>query len=202
MRQTNYSASMVSCLFWLQETRKTAQLMEQGLTLAEIRTIAINDNLYQVRAQDRARRIAGVSHKRLCALSQELRSMFICADIKTAKLILLLAVMKTDLLFYEFIHTAVKQAIVLGEKSIAQHATTMFFNRKLEESPEVAAFSESAIAKLKQTYIKYLVEADVLSSASERTIQPILIDYRLQNAVEKANMMPYLATLTGGLDDV
>lgn len=202
MSKGKYSASMVSCLFWLQETWKTAELMEQGVTLADIRTQAIAENIYQVRATDRARRIAGVCHKRLSALSDELRSLFITTDIKTAKLILLLAIMKTDLLFFEFMHTSVKQAIVLGEKSIAESATTMFFNRKIEESPEVTAFSESAIAKLKQTYIKYLVEADILSSVAERTIQPIMIDYRLQDAVARANMMPYLVTLTGGTDDV
>lgn len=201
MGQKNYSAGSVSCLFWLQETRKTAELMEQGVSLADIRTQAADENIYQVKSAKRAIGIAGACHKRVSALSDELRSQFIRTDIKTAKLILLLAIMKTDLLFFEFMHTAVKQAIVLGEKSIAESASTMFFNRKIEESPEVAAFSESAIAKLKQTYIKYLVEADILSSVAERTIQPIMIDYRLQDAVARANMMPYLATLTGGMDD-
>lgn len=44
----DYSASMVSCLFWLQETRKTAELMHDGLTLQEIREKAVSDNIVSV----------------------------------------------------------------------------------------------------------------------------------------------------------
>lgn len=54
-----YSASMVSCLFWLQESRKTAQLMIKGLSISEIRTVAVDENIYQVRTAERAIRIAG-----------------------------------------------------------------------------------------------------------------------------------------------
>lgn len=192
-----YSASMVSCLFWLQESRKTAELMQHGMTLAEIRRQAVGDNIYQVRASDRATRIAGVTCRRMEALSEHLRTQFISSDIKTAKLILLLAIMKTDLLFYEFMHSTFKQSIILGEKRLPDSATTIFFDRKIAENTEVAAFSENAVKKLKQTYIKLLVEADMLSSAKEKTIQPPLVDYRLNNAVREAGMLPYLSTLTG-----
>lgn len=193
----DYSASMVSCLFWLQETRKTAELMHDGLTLQEIRKKAVADNLYQVHSPDRATRIAGVSYKRLAALNEPLRSWFLSADIKTAKLILLLAIMKTDLLFYEFMHSAFKQTVVLGEKTLTDSAINVFFDRKIAENPEVASFSETAIRKLKQIYVKVLAEADVLSSVKERLIRLPMIDYRLHAAVVEARMLPYLATLTG-----
>ena len=192
-----YSASMVSCLFWLQESRKTAELMQQGLSLAEIRAKAVAENLYQVNAPDRATRIAGVSYKRMSALSEQLRSQFIVSDVKTAKLILLLAIMKTDLLFYEFMHTVFKQSILLGEKRLSDRATAVFFDTKIAEHTDVASFSESAIKKLKQTYIKILVEAEILSSAKEKIIQPPMVDYRLQHAVREAGMLPYLSALTG-----
>ena len=197
MPNVKYSASMVSCLFWLQETRKTAELIQKGLSLSEIRVKAVEDNIYQVRAADRAIRIAGISFKRMTALPMQLQSQFIDADIKTAKLILLLAIMKTDLLFYEFMHTVFKQAVILGEKSLADNATTIFFDRKLSESNEVAAFSESVIKKLKQAYIKVLVEADILSSAKDKLIRIPMVDYRLKAAMRQEGMLPYLFALTG-----
>lgn len=192
-----YSASMVSCLFWLQESRKTAELMQQGLSLAEIRARAVVENLYQVTAPDRATRIAGVTYKRMSTLSEQLLSQFIASDFKTAKLILLLSIMKTDLLFYEFMHTVFKQSILLGEKKLSDRATGVFFDNKIGEHTEVASFSESTIKKLKQTYIKILVEAELLSSAKEKDIQPPMIDYRLQHAAQVAGMLPYLSALTG-----
>lgn len=197
MSNYKYSASMVSCLFWLQETRKTAELMEQGHTLEEIRVKAVEENIYQVRATDRAIRIVGVSVKRLSALSEQLRRQFLVADIKNAKLILLLAILKTDLLFYEFMHTTFKEAVILGEKSLTDSAITIFFDTKIAESREVAAFSEGVIKKLKQVYVKTLVEADILSDIRQKLIQLPLIDYRLYDALEKAGMLPYVTTLTG-----
>ncbi len=193
----DYSASAVSCLFWLQETRKTAELMHEDLTLQEIRGKAVKDNLYQVKSPGRANRIAGVTYRRLAALDEPLRSQFVSADIRTAKLILLLAIMKTDLLFYEFMHTVFKQTIVLGQKALTDSAINVFFDEKIAESPGVAAFSEASIRKLKQIYVKMLAEAGVLTSAKERRIQLPMIDYRLHAAVVEARMYPYLATLTG-----
>ena len=197
MENRTYSAGMVSCLFWFQETRKTAEMMRGGLTLPEIRAKAVEENIYQVRSPERATRIAGVSFKRLATLDTPLQSLFLTADIKTAKLILLLSIMKTDLLFYEFMHTTLKQTVILGQRALPDSAVTLFFDRKISESPEVAAFSENAIRKLKQIYIKVLVEADILTSSKDRVIQTPMIDYRLHDAVAAAGMLPYLAVLTG-----
>ncbi len=197
MSNSNYSASMVSCLFWFQETRKTAELIYSGCSAQEIREKAVTDNIYQVRSPDRAVRIVGVSFKRLAALNEELLSQFIQADIKTAKLILLLAIMKTDLLFYEFMHTVFKQTVVLGQKSLSDSNINVFFDSKISESAEVAAFSESAIKKLKQTYVKFLIEANILTSAKDKYVQMPMIDYRLHAIIKEAGFLPYLSTLTG-----
>lgn len=84
-----YSAGMISCLFWLSETRKTAELMLQGKTIAEIRTLAVDENIYQVRAADRARRIAGATWKRLSVMPKDLCEILITCDLQTAKLLVL-----------------------------------------------------------------------------------------------------------------
>lgn len=192
-----YSASMVSCLFWLQESRKTAQLMSKGLSISEIRTVAVDENIYQVRTAERAIRIAGATYKRLHALPDELLQHFISADLATARLILLISIMRTDLLFYEFMHTVFRQSIVLGESVLSERAVNVFFDTKIAESSEVAGWTEQAIKKLKQIYIKNLVESGLLSSAKDRKIIAPMIDYRLQNLLRAAGLLPYLSALTG-----
>lgn len=192
-----YSASMVSCLFWLQESRKTAQLMSRGLSIFEIRRVATDENIYQVRTAERSIRIAGATHKRLYALPNELLQHFVLADLATARLILLIAIMQTDLLFYEFMHTVFRQSIVLGERVFPDRAVNVFFDSKIAESSEVAGWTEQAIKKLKQVYIKNLVESGLLSSAKERKIIAPLIGYRLQNLLRAAGLLPYLSALTG-----
>lgn len=192
-----YSASMVSCLFWLQESRKTAQLMSKGLSISEIRTVAVDENIYQVRTAERAIRIAGATYKRLHALPGELLQHFISADLATARLILLISIMRTDLLFYEFMHTVFRQSIVLGESVLSERAVNIFFDTKIAESSEVAGWTEQAIKKLKQVYIKNLVESGLLSSAKDRKIIAPMIDYRLQKLLRAAGLLPYLSALTG-----
>ncbi|MEG1683622.1 MAG: DUF1819 family protein, partial [Oscillospiraceae bacterium] len=62
---------------------------------------------------------------------------------------------------------------------------------------EVAGWTEQAIKKLKQVYIKNLVESGLLSSAKERKIVAPLIDYRLQETLKAAGLLSYLSALTG-----
>ena len=94
-----YSAGMVSCLFWLSETRKTAEFLIAGKDKNEIKELAVKENIYQVRAEDRARRIFGVAIKRLESLPGNLVDQIANGDIGTVKLLVLISIMKTDLLF-------------------------------------------------------------------------------------------------------
>lgn len=62
-----YSAGLTSKLFWLQESKKTASYILEGYTKSEIRKIAWDQNIYQVKAEYRAYEvlmvpIAGYQH--------------------------------------------------------------------------------------------------------------------------------------------
>ena len=192
-----YSAGMVSCLFWLNETRNTIPFYLEKKTVAEMRKIAVEQNIYQVRAEDRCKRIAGVAYKRLDALTPELIELFRDSDNNTASVILLISIMKTDLLFFEFMHSVVKKSLQLGQKEIKDSDIKIFFEEKIKQSDVVARFSESAIAKLKQTYIKMLINAGIVESANSKRLQVPYIDFNLVNILKQSGYGPYLSTLTG-----
>ena len=94
-----YSAG-TSRLFWLSETRKTAELLLNGLSKTEIKELAIKENIYQIRADDRIRRIASVTLNRLESLPETLVQQLVSGHIGTAKLLVLISIMKTDRLFF------------------------------------------------------------------------------------------------------
>ena len=193
-----YSAGMVSCLFWVSETRKTAELLVKGISNNEIKELAVKENIYQVRAEDRAKRIANLSIKRLEVLSKDLIEQVAIADIATCKLLVLICTMKTDLLFYEFVHSVYRQAIILGEGKVTDAAINIFFDNKINQSETVARFSESVIKKLKRTYNKILNEAGVLDSPTgERKIIVPLVDYRIHKMISDAGLEIYLNALMG-----
>ena len=54
MAELVYSAGLTSKLFWLQESRKTAGYILDGYSKADIRKIAWEENIYQVKAEYRA----------------------------------------------------------------------------------------------------------------------------------------------------
>jgi len=193
-----YSAGMVSRLFWLSETRKTADLLTNGKDRSEIKELAVKENIYQVRAEDRALRIVSIALKRLGSLPDYLINQIATGDIGTAKLLVLISIMKTDLLFFEFVHEVHRQAIILGENTITDRAINTFFDVKKAQSEVVAKWSESAIKKLKQCYTRMLYEAGVLNSATgERLITIPPVDYKLRKLLQDNSLKVYLNAITG-----
>ncbi len=192
-----YSASMVSCLFWLNEAINTIPYYLDKTSIADMRKIAVEQNLYQVRAEDRCKRIAGVVYKRLNTLTPELIAELRDSDINTAKIIHLISIMKTDLLFFEFMNLVFKKSLQLGKKDLGDSDIKNFFDEKIAQSEEVAHFSESAIYKLKQTYVKFLIETGIVENAQSKKILVPYIDYRLQDLLKQSGYGIYLSTITG-----
>ena len=193
-----YSAGMVSSLFWLSETRKTAQLLKDGNDVNAIRVLAQTENIYQVKNEIRARKMANVIIKRLHSLPVDCLELIVTADIATAKLIILISIMKTDRLFFEFIHQVYRLAILLGEKIITDRAINGFFDEKKQQNETVAAWTEITTKKLKQQYIKNLLEAGVIQNeAGQRKIIIPLVDYNLRKLLEDHGFTPYLNAVTG-----
>ena len=193
-----YSAGMVSGLFWLSETRKTAELLITGKTLKEIQLLAQDENIYQVKSEDRVRRITNETIKRLQSLPNVLVDRIADGDIASAKLLILICIMKTDLLFFEFMHEVYRTAILLGETVITDRAINTFFDEKMTQSERVAKWTEATIQRLKQCYVKILGEAGVvMNDKNQRQIIPPHIDYKLRKQLEDNGFTPYLNAITG-----
>lgn len=193
-----YSAGMVTRLFWLSETRRTAELLVEGIDKATIKKMAIQDNLFQVKTRERAVRIVGMVLRRLESLPDCLISFICRGDIATAKLLILISIIKTDRLFFEFVYEVHRQAIVIGENIITDRVVNQFFENKIAQSETVAKWTGDSIKKLKQCYIKMLTEGGVLSNVKgERKIIIPPIDYKTRQLLEENKLSVYLNALTG-----
>ena len=198
MLKMEYSAGNVSNLLWFVEMRETAKLL-QTMDMKEVADKVVKENLYQQKSENRAKREFGCIKKRLSALPTKLVEEMIRADINTAKLIALVAAMSTDLLLFELVYEVYRIKLNMDEDSLKDADLNMFFNRKIEQSEEIASWSESAIKKLKQTYCKYMQEAGLLQEPAnnERKITKPYIDWELRNILIDYNMEKYLYALTG-----
>lgn len=193
-----YSAGNVSNLLWFVEMRETAKLL-QTHDAQEVRRMVMEENLYQQKAERRARKEFNCIKRRLDAIPESLVKEMIDADINTAKIVAVIAAMATDLLFFELMYEVYRIKLNMDEDTLKDADLNMFFNRKIEQSEVIAGWSDTAIKKLKQTYCKYMQAAGLLQERvkNERKIIKPYVDVELRNILLENSMEKYLYALTG-----
>ena len=192
----HYSAGMVSTLFWFNETKETIELINSGLSNEEILKKVVDENIYQLKNIDRRKRTCRCILKRISALPDEIISKFYKIDNSSAKILVLISIMKTDLLFFEFVYEVYRQKIILGEKFLEDKDLNLFFDYKYEQSEIVRKWSDSGIKKLKSCYVKLLKEAGLLSENNREVLRP-LINYKIEEILKAKGLQVYLKAVKG-----
>lgn len=194
----HYSAGMVSTLFWFNETKETIGLINLGLSNEEILKKVTDENIYQLKSIDRRKRACRCILKRIAALPDKIISKFNIIDNSSAKILVLISIMKTDLLFFEFVYEVYRQKVILGEKFLEDKDLNLFFDYKYEQSEIVRKWSDSGIKKLKSCYVKILKEAGLLNeNRGNREIIRPLINYKIEEILKANNLQVYLKAVKG-----
>ena len=193
-----YSAGLTSKLFWLQESKKTAEYILRGYNRSEIRKIAWEENIYQVKAEYRAYEVLNGTYRRVSALPETVLQAFTTCDVETAKILNLIAILIDSRLFFEFFHEVYDEKIRLGEKEITDRDLNVFFSDKAMQSDVVASWTETAVRKLKQCFTRMMFEAGLLENSTKpRNIRLIHIDYRTEDLLTANGLGEYLKAVKG-----
>lgn len=193
-----YSAGLTSKLFWLQESKKTAEYILRGYNRSEIRKIAWEENIYQVKAEYRAYEVLNGTYRRVSALPEAVLQAFTTCDVETAKILNLIAILIDSRLFFEFFHEVYDEKIRLGEKEITDRDLNVFFSDKAVQSDVVASWTETAVRKLKQCFTRMMFEAGLLENSTKpRNIRLIHIDYRTEDLLTANGLGEYLKAVKG-----
>lgn len=193
-----YSAGLTSKLFWLQESRKTAGYILNGLSKTDLREIVWKENIYQVKAEYRAYEVLNGTYRRVSALPQAVIQAFTACDVETAKILNLIAILMDSRLFFEFLHEVYDEKIRLGEKEITDRDLNTFFSDKAIQSDTVASWTDTAVRKLKQCFTRMMFEAGLLeSSAKPRIIKLVHVDYRTEELLIANGLGEYLKAVRG-----
>ena len=189
---------MVSASFWLLETKTTAEYMLEGLSRSEIVDLALNENIYQVDSERRAKRMAGVLYRRLKDFPDELLEYFINADVNSSNLFVLISMLKIDKLFFEFMYEVFRNHIILGNYTLKQSDFDIFFENKAYQSETIEKWKENTVKRLKSNYRLFLSEAGLLKTSSDedKIILPFL-DFKLRQLLINYNFEPYVKAICG-----
>ena len=183
----NYSAGLMSQSFWFIEMKKLIKLVKDGMPEQEIKTRCIEENLFGVAKEYRAKRIYGYLWNRVKNLDHYLIDLFAESDVATQKLINLIAILHGDRLFFDFLYEVYREKAILGATYLESADVSIFFRHKEIQSENVAAWNDSTKKKLGSVYLNYMCDSNLLTVVGNK--KAMLKRYRENSgneSIEKA----------------
>ena len=198
MRQSEYSAGAVKYAFWFMEFRRIVSLRVAGMTWEEIRRLNEEENIFGAPTTLRAMQIFNTVSARVKSLDDSFYSVFEACDIASQKLFALVAAMKHDMLFGEFVYEVIREKMIVGSNELAESDIRIFFNNKQQQDDKVADWTDATIKRLGATYKSMLYEAGVTNKAMNvRKIFKPLPDPAMERWMKDQGMDYQLKAITG-----
>lgn len=161
---------MVKLPFWFTEFRKMINLLNAGLSFDEIRTKNSTENIFSASSEARAVQLFNTVSRRVKELDQNFYDLFCHIDVANQKLVLLIAIMKEDSLFFDFMYEVFREKLILGTFELSDSDFSVFFRNKQVQSDRVAGWTDETLARLTRSYKTVLSESGLLGNAGDTLI--------------------------------
>ena len=198
MPKNDYSAGMVSKPFWFIEFKKVMTLLDKGVNYDEIKRLSLEENLFGVPKIYRAKEIYNTVSRRAKSLDRRTINLFSSTDLSSSKALALLAVMKTDRLFFEFMYEVYREKIILGDEILDESDINIYMKNKQSQSDKVASWEDCTIKKLVNSYFNFLSDSGfILREGKVNKITPPILDNEVEQHLLELGMKNYLQAITG-----
>lgn len=198
MVEETYSAGLISQSFWFVEMKKVIKLIDDGKSEEEIKKMCIEENLFGAAKEYRAKRIYGYIWSRAKRLDKTLIDLFCTSDLATQKVINLIAILRSDRLFFEFMFEVYREKNIFGIPVIEDADVNIFFKNKEIQSEDIAAWTDGTKRRLRSIYFNYLTDANLLTVVDKKkTITPPILDIALERYLEACGESVIIKAITG-----
>ena len=187
MNRNKYSAGAVKLALWFMEFRKEVQLLVQGKTFEDIKTLSAEENIFGASTSARAKMIYTTITSRIKSLDASFQPLFTESDVSTQKLYALAGCMSQDTLFFDFMYEVIREKMIIGTNLLTDADIRIFFKGKQAQDETVAKWTEQTLDRLGKTYKSYLYEAGLLDDEkhkAERSILKPILDPILKHWLE------------------
>lgn len=194
-----YSTTLKTMGFLYLETKKAATLILAGTAASEIIQQSLEENIFLMKTENRKREITSTILNRIVALDQYLLNKIVHGNLGLSKLIIIMAIIKTDRLFYEFMHEIFCEKLLIMDNKIRAIDISNFFQRKSEQSEQVANWADYTHYKLGQVYRKLLLEASMAKPEKDglHLIKPVFEKEVAEHLIAIGDQR-YLKVMIGG----
>lgn len=196
--EQQYSSNLAGALYMYFELKQVAKLTLDGLSSLEITEKVRDENLFQLATNKSLDKLLSAILKRVAVLDEIMLNLLVHGSLHTSKLVALIAIMKTNPLFLEFIEEVYLEKVCLGEQTLEARDFRIFFNDKSEQSPKVASWQESTVKKLSQVYSKILFEAGLINNTHIKRLTPPTIEEELLVHLRNIGDQRLINAMTGG----
>lgn len=198
MIEEKYSAGLISQSFWFIEIKKVLNLIQNGKNESEIKKLCIDENLFGAAKEYRAKRMYGYIINRVKHLDEKLIDLFFESDLATQKLINLVAIFRSDRLFFEFAYEVYREKIILGIPIVEDSDANIFFKNKEIQDECIANWTDGTKKRLRSCYFNYLIDANLITVVNkEKNITPPIIDSALEHYLESVGDFAIVKAITG-----
>lgn len=191
----SYSASLTGAGFMLYEFKQVVKLKNEGHSDQEIRKKVINENLFEHQKISSVKRGLPSIIRRANALNEEIRNLVMTEPIETQKVVNIIAIMKTDRLFFEFMNEVIREKIQASDHYFERKDINLFFSTKAEQEETIANWSEETIKKLKQVHQKILLETGMLKDLKSGELNRLFVDEQLTRQLNHIDGKKYIRAL-------
>lgn len=192
--QTTYNGGLTAEKFLFYEMKIVSRYFLEGKNVKEAIEYVKRDNLFQYPTERLINRLTRACYRRLDALNNEGLVLQIAdGSLDVAKQVNLYAIMRYNQLARDFMIDLVGEKFRQQDYSYTRKDLNVFFSRLQEQDDHVATWSEQTITKLKQVLTKCLIETDMLNSAKDIALNPILISEELETGIRANRDLPALA---------
>lgn len=193
-----YKSTIKSRPYLYKETKKSASLIKQGVSLDEIKVKSLQENIFQLESETRKKEVASIIVARLKELDKFIIDKISEGNIETSKILVLYSIIKNDRLFFEFMNEVYKEKLLLRDLFIRDKDFNIFFQSKKEQSKKVASWTEVTLKKLKQVYIRILFECGLIENQKgDRKIKTPILDREVKEHLYKIGDKIYINAIIG-----
>ena len=186
--KNEYNGGLTREQFLFYEIRTVSSLHLQGYDKDKIIERIKAENLFQFPTERMIASIAGACFKRIEALESETLIEYLAhAPAEVAKQINLYAMMKYNLLVWDFMTTVIGEKYRTQELDFSRKDLNVFFFRLQEQNDSVASWSDTTIKKIKQVLTKILIECEYLDSGKSERLNSISICPELEDESRAKN---------------
>lgn len=179
-----YRASVTREPLLFYEMRTTARLLSDGVSDDEAIDQIVAENLFQYPTERSVRRMARACVTRLRNMKDnEMITAIADQPQDVSKQLCLYAMMNQHRLVLDFMLTVIAEKYRQQNFAFSKIDLNVFFLRLQEQDDGVATWSDSTITKLKQIFVRMLVDTEYLDDIKADHINPVLASSILENAI-------------------